>query len=799
MSAGMLDKDIDIDAKSGVERHENVALKSSHDKLGLRASAWRFRKAVLVCNLLCIAAACDGFQINLNGNIIANQGFINHVGFQNDEGEYVLKAQYTALWGALQSLGQIIGMLSLNPVSDRIGRKQTLYVLWVILAASISIETVVRDWKDWAGAKLLAGAGIGALQATLPVYITEWSPVNIRGAMVLAYGFWNTIGNFLAPMILTIMHAVDPLDYKTPILTQWGFLGLMLPIFIWLPETPAYYAERDQDEQGKKTLSRVNGGVQDYDVETEYAIIKNTILEERSQREENGQSFADIISTYLACFKGSNARRTLGAALPACTQQLTGLSFLNTYASLFFKQSGFNDPFLISTILTIIQLVSALALILISDKAGRRSSTFVSAIACSLSMMVVGILGFVNKTTPIQNLLIFVACVWAFFNKALGSIGWAFVGEVASQKLRARTAGVAAATSVVFGLTFNTTVPSWLDINGADWNYKTAWLFFGTGLVTTIIVYFYVPEPSQRNPAEMDEMYEKRVPARKMRKYVTDVQRAAHINDHPNISDIEPLMDPNKVKDRKATLVGWWLEYDSMSLNNTDLLMLTEMNVFFTNTTNKIGGGYNGCEGLLGTKCLETINSTLRKLWDDDQQFGAPLLNLNDEADSIVESCPKDFFSTWEKLQPRMDTLNQNTDFNTMLLASEAPPKAKIWDQHNTDAALPSGNKSFTYSRTMYDKRELAFQEKKAAVAILMRYPARDSETNDAVRNTTTDDISVEFVCTKLKESSSDDSDDEDDETGSQNSDEKDAAGSVQVPGVVLTPMILGVLLWQMV
>ncbi|RSL67544.1 hypothetical protein CEP53_002967 [Fusarium sp. AF-6] len=134
-----------------------------------------------------------------------------------------------------------------------------------------------------------------------------------------------------------------------------------------------------------------------------------------------------------------------------------------------------------------------------------------------------------------------------------------------------------------------------------------------------------------------------------------------------------------------------------------------------------------------------------------------------------------------------------------MLLASEAPPKASLWDQHNTDAALPSGNKSFTYSRTMYYERELAFQERKAAVAILMRYPARDSETNDAVRNTTTDDISVEFVCAKLKESSTDDSDDEDGETGSQDSDEKDAAGSVQVPGVVLTPMILGVLLWQMI
>lgn len=338
-------------------------------------------QAVLVCNLLCIAAACDGYQINLNGecgatqerktfnpwpgprdhtntttkgNIIANQGFINHIGFADADGVYALKAQYTSLWGALQSLGQIVGMLLLNPVSDRIGRKQTLYILWIILAASVAIETVVRDWRDWAGAKLLAGTGIGALQVTLPIYITEWSPVNIRGAMVLTYGFWNTIGSFLAPMILTVLQAVDPLDYKTAILTQWGFLGVMLPIFLWLPETPAYYAERDQDDLGKKALRRVNGGVPGYDVDAEYTIIKNTILEERSVRQEYGtdsNNLADVVRTYVACFKGTNLLRTVGAALPACSQQLTGLAFLNTYASLFFKQSGFTNAFLITTIL----------------------------------------------------------------------------------------------------------------------------------------------------------------------------------------------------------------------------------------------------------------------------------------------------------------------------------------------------------------------------------------------------------------------------------------------------------------
>jgi MFS family permease len=99
------------------------------------------------------------------------------------------------------------------------------------------LETAARDWKDWTGAKLLAGIGVGCIQATLPIYVTEWAPVNIRGAMLFCYGFWNRIGNFLAPLVLLLVQNNDPMNYRVPILTQWGFLGVMLPVFLWLPET----------------------------------------------------------------------------------------------------------------------------------------------------------------------------------------------------------------------------------------------------------------------------------------------------------------------------------------------------------------------------------------------------------------------------------------------------------------------------------------------------------------------------------------------------------------------------------
>lgn len=57
-----------------------------------------------------------------------------------------------------------------------------------------------------------------------------------------------------------------------------------------------------------------------------------------------------------------------------------------------------------------------------------------------------------------------------------------------------------------------------------NWGYKTAWLFFGSGVVVCILLYMFLPECSRRNAAEIDKMYGKGVPAWKMKKYVIEVQ-----------------------------------------------------------------------------------------------------------------------------------------------------------------------------------------------------------------------------------------------------------------------------------
>lgn len=69
-----------------------------------------------------------------------------------------------------------------------------MFWLWFILVTSVLAESLARSWPAWLIGKLLAGIGVGSLQATLPVYIAEQAPTRIRGGLMMLYQFWWTVG-----------------------------------------------------------------------------------------------------------------------------------------------------------------------------------------------------------------------------------------------------------------------------------------------------------------------------------------------------------------------------------------------------------------------------------------------------------------------------------------------------------------------------------------------------------------------------------------------------------------------------
>lgn len=93
----------------------------------------------------------------------------------------------------------------------------------------------------------------------------------------------------------------------------------------------------------------------------------------------------------------------------------------------------------------------------------------------------------------------------------LGTMGWSYVAETGSSRLRAQTAGVAAAGGVAIGTLFSSTVPLMLNPIGPNWGLKICFFFAGISAPMCIAAFFVMPDTSRRTPAEIDEMFEKKV------------------------------------------------------------------------------------------------------------------------------------------------------------------------------------------------------------------------------------------------------------------------------------------------
>lgn len=90
-------------------------------------------------------------EINLNGGIVANKGFIRQMA---KPGTTIIAGKYISAWGGIQSAGQTVGQFVRGPfalalpklITDRppqllqyateaIGRKSALWIIWVICTA----------------------------------------------------------------------------------------------------------------------------------------------------------------------------------------------------------------------------------------------------------------------------------------------------------------------------------------------------------------------------------------------------------------------------------------------------------------------------------------------------------------------------------------------------------------------------------------------------------------------------------------------------------------------------------------
>ncbi|KAL4940005.1 hypothetical protein BDV06DRAFT_230690 [Aspergillus oleicola] len=491
-------------------------MRSGLDDLSIWESLRRYKVVTMIAMAAAFSASLDGYQINLNGGVVSNKGFIQQMANPQTS---IIEGKYISAWGGIQSAGQTIGQILLQYATDGYGRKIALYIIFLTFVISVFIESFATHWDHWLVAKLFSGMGVGMLQSTMPLYLSEISPTQLRGFLINAYSFWFVIGQLFASVALNRLNASDPYNFRTPIYTQWAMVGISGMIFVLLPESPWWLVGKDRHEKAARVLRLCNGKVEGYDVQEQIGIMTATITEERHIAARDSQQ------GMWAVFQGRNLLRFIIAGWPKITQQFVGLSVFNTYATYFFQYAGNSDPFLVTLILSCVQIISMIVTCTLTDRLGRRPLTVYPYGVTVLSVLALGIVGCFDYTTPsLSSLLIFFACLATFSTTGASAIGYAYAAEVPSQRLRAQTAGFSLALSNMVAIMFSFCTPLMINEGDAAWGVKTGFFFAATGSISVVIAWFILPEVTRRTPAEIDELFEKRVNLRKFDKHVTDVQ-----------------------------------------------------------------------------------------------------------------------------------------------------------------------------------------------------------------------------------------------------------------------------------
>ncbi|CRK30147.1 hypothetical protein BN1723_014518 [Verticillium longisporum] len=376
------------------------------------------------------------------------------------------------------------------------------------------------DLSVWATMRLYKVAGIiamaGAFSASLDGYRT-----------------WFVLGQLFASVALYELKAADPTDYKTPIYTQWAMVGVAGIIFILLPESPWWLVGKGRFEKASKSLQVFNRGVESFDVQEHINVMNATIQMENDLAAKNKEE------DMWEVFRGRNLIRFIICSWPKVTQQFVGLAVFNTYATYFFQYAGNKNPFLVTVILSSVQLLSMILTSTLTDQLGRRPLTVYPYAVTVLSVLSLGIIGCFDYTDKtLSSLLIFFACLATFSTTGASSIGYAYAAEMPQQRLRARTSAWALAASNAISVMFSFTTPIMIIGDNTHWGVKTAFFFAGTGTVAVAIAWLILPEVARRTPAEIDELFEKRVPLRKFKGYVTEVEMHAVMRQSTKISDM---------------------------------------------------------------------------------------------------------------------------------------------------------------------------------------------------------------------------------------------------------------------
>ncbi|KAG3169616.1 Proton myo-inositol cotransporter [Phytophthora idaei] len=289
--------------------------------------------------------------------------------------------------------GAIAGAALSSCGNHMLGRRPVILLSSAMFATGSISMAMAETFIELLFGRLIVGVAIGFASMTVPLYIAEMSPPDIRGRLVSLNTALVTGGQFFSGVLDALLADMDNgwrymLGLAAiPALVQ--FLGVLL-----LPESPRYLISKGKREEAWTALKQIRGTD---DIQTEVNHIEAEILR---AEEENVNIWEALRSRAVLRALG------LGCFLQAL-QQLCGINTVMYYGATIIQLAGFTDPttaIWLSALVSFSNFIFTFVGIYLVDRKGRRLLTIGSLVGIVLSLTALGASFYAAELQSVESL-----------------------------------------------------------------------------------------------------------------------------------------------------------------------------------------------------------------------------------------------------------------------------------------------------------------------------------------------------------------------------------------------------------
>lgn len=393
-------------------------------------------------------------------------------------------------------VGAAIGAVFGGRTADRFGRRRNLIglavlffvgTLGVVFAPNIEVLLVFR---------FILGLGVGGASVTVPVYLAELSPTELRGqitgrnevavvfAQFLAFVINAIIGNIWGEQegIWRYMLAVAAIP---AVLLFFGMLRM--------PESPRWLLTRGREAEALAVLMQVR--TEDR-ARAEIEEVRELAAEEAAA---GHGSFRDLKVGWVR-------RLVIIGSIFAAIQQLTGINAVVYYGSQLLANAGFsvNASLVANVAVGVLLVVGMVVGVRLSGKINRKTMLVFGMAAITVMHLAVALVALLAPPGVGRaiTVMILVAVFVGIMAGTLGLLMWVVLAEMFPLRLRGFAIGLAVFWNWIVNAAISFVFPILLAAIGIN---GTFFAFAAVGLLSTLFLAKYVPETRGRSLEQLQE------------------------------------------------------------------------------------------------------------------------------------------------------------------------------------------------------------------------------------------------------------------------------------------------------